>query len=126
MGLSYAETERGVEGTVNGITQTSSGKASMEDPDGMVSRIRYALDDRIVARPFSGDKADEVGKTEHQSKSCDGNKSQKTNSEKSEQNDSAGSSGKEEDNLGETFRHEEKLSSSDSIKHGHDDDDEDD
>merc|ERR1712038_1289386 len=126
--LSFAETERGVEGTVNGITQTSSGEASMEDPDGMVSRIRYALDDRIVARPFSVDKADEVGKTEHQSKSCDGNKSRKTNSEKSEQNDSAGSSGKEkeEDNLGETFRHEEKLSSSDSIKNGHDDDEEDD
>jgi len=123
--LSYAETERGVEGTVNGITQTSTGKASMEDPDGMVSRIRFALDDRIVARPFSGDNADEVGKNNHQSNDCRNEKSNKNDSTNSEQKESAGNKQNSDDeNLGETCKHEEKLSANDAVKN-EDEDEED-
>lgn len=45
--LTYAETERNINGTVTGITQTYTGKAAMDDKRGLVSRIRLALDDRI-------------------------------------------------------------------------------
>jgi len=89
----------------------------MDDPDGMVSRIRFALDDRIVARPFSGDNADQVGKNNHQSNGCGNEKSNKKDSTNSEQKESAGNKQNSDDeNLGETCKHEEKLSANDAVK----------
>ncbi|XP_050417552.1 protein tumorous imaginal discs, mitochondrial isoform X1 [Patella vulgata] len=40
--LSYAETEKKIEGTVNGITQTKTGLRAIEDDEGYVSQIREA------------------------------------------------------------------------------------
>jgi len=97
----------------------------MEDPDGMVSRIRFALDDRIVARPFSGDSADQVGNESHQSNNCGQEKLNKNDSTNSEQKESAGNKqSSDEENLGETCKHEEKLSANDAVKN-EDEDEED-
>ncbi|ESN98977.1 hypothetical protein HELRODRAFT_185044 [Helobdella robusta] len=41
--LSLAEMETGVDGTINGITQTKTGKVAIEDKDGYVEQIRQLL-----------------------------------------------------------------------------------
>jgi DnaJ family protein A protein 3 len=39
----FAETESGVEGTINGVTHTDDGKRAVDDPDGLVEELRKLL-----------------------------------------------------------------------------------
>ncbi|XP_064636963.1 protein tumorous imaginal discs, mitochondrial-like [Lineus longissimus] len=41
--LAYAESEKGIQGTVTGVTNTDSGKFTIDDPDGLVAQIRTIL-----------------------------------------------------------------------------------
>ncbi|ELT93451.1 hypothetical protein CAPTEDRAFT_151304 [Capitella teleta] len=44
----FAETENGVEGTVNGVTHTDDGKRAIDDSDGLVQQLRNILNPELL------------------------------------------------------------------------------
>jgi len=80
----------------------------MEDPQGMVGRIRYALDDRFhFSKPFSGDETDQVHDTD--------NKQQRKQQNTGKKESRDGNHKTDNEDLGETFENEEKLAASDKL-----------